>query len=99
MLIAAVIIKTRPNHREEFAQAALRLSEQARTEPGCKIYRFSTDLADPNTFYVYEEWESDEAMQLHFKTPGFLAIQEKLPAMVAEPISIRTFQATEVPGA
>jgi quinol monooxygenase YgiN len=98
MLVVAVTIKTRTDRREEFVQAALRLSEQTRTEAGCLIYRFSTDLVDPNTFYLHEEWESDEAMQRHFQTPGFLAIQEKLPAIVTEPISIRTFQATEVPG-
>jgi quinol monooxygenase YgiN len=99
MLIVAVTIKTRPDHREEFVQSALRISEQTRTEAGCLVYRFSNDLTDPNTFYLHEEWESDEAMQRHFKTPGFLAIQERLPAIVAEPISIRSFQASEVPGA
>lgn len=99
MLIVAVTIKIRPDHREEFVQAASRLSEHSGTEPGCMSYRFSTDLVDPNTFYLHEEWESEEAMQAHFQTPGFLAMRQRLPVIAAAPPSIRHFQATETHGA
>jgi quinol monooxygenase YgiN len=95
MLIVAVTLKIRPEHREEFVQAASRLAEQTKTEPGCMSYRFSIDLADPNTFYLHEEWESEELLQDHFKTPGFLAIQEKLASVAAAPPSIRQFEARE----
>ena len=99
MLVLAVTIKIRPEHRDEFLQTAPRIAEQSRTEPGCISYRFSIDLIDPNTFYLHEEWESEEALQRHFQTPGFLAIQQRLPAIIAEPIAMKQFQASEAPRA
>jgi quinol monooxygenase YgiN len=95
MLITSITLKLRPEHRDEFLKAASRMTEESRAEPGCINYRFSIDLVDPNTIYLHEEWESEEDVQRHLQTPGFLAIQQKLPAMVAAPPSIKHFHATE----
>jgi quinol monooxygenase YgiN len=77
---------------------ASRLAEETRTEPGCIAFRFSIDVMDSNIIYIHEEWESAEAAQRHLQTPGLLAMQQKLPGMVAAPLAIKHFEASEAHG-
>lgn len=35
-------------------------------EPGCRLYSYAQDVAEPGLFRVYEEWDSREAIQAHF---------------------------------
>ena len=59
----------KPEARDEAVRAAERVAEASRAEKGCVSYRFSSDLADPNLFCVFEEWESAEALDQHMARP------------------------------
>lgn len=67
------------------------MSEATRAERGCRDYRFYADLADPNRFLIFEEWESDEALAEHFATEHMRVFQQALPALVAGPASIHRY--------
>ena len=49
--------------------AAIKVAEATRREDGCRSYSFYRDLENENVFRVFEEWESEEALKLHFETP------------------------------
>ncbi|MBZ0299985.1 MAG: antibiotic biosynthesis monooxygenase [Anaerolineae bacterium] len=52
-------------HREAAIAAMIAVAEGVKQEPGCIRYHFYADLADPNKFIVYEEWESLEHLNAH----------------------------------
>ncbi len=41
------------------------LLEPTRAEAGCGQYDLHQDLANPQAFYMIEQWNSDEALQAH----------------------------------
>lgn len=41
------------------------LLEPTRAEAGCGQYDLHQDLANPQAFYMIEQWSSDEALQAH----------------------------------
>jgi quinol monooxygenase YgiN len=47
------------------------MMRSSQVEIGCLYYRFSADLERPTTFYLTEEWDSEDALQAHFRAPHF----------------------------
>jgi quinol monooxygenase YgiN len=43
--------------------------EATRQEPGNVAYRYYRDLDDPTTLFLFEEWESEDALEQHFQMP------------------------------
>jgi quinol monooxygenase YgiN len=54
-----------PTDRERFEESARRSVAKATQQPGCIAYRQMVDLFDPETVYVLEVWESEEAFRPH----------------------------------
>ena len=69
MLIVSGVFEIDPADREAGLSAAVRMAQQSRQEAGCHSYAFYADVEDPARIRVFEEWESGEALQLHFATP------------------------------
>ena len=91
MLVIAGIVKVKPETRAEAVQAALKMATATRAESGCKTYRFSADLEDPNTIYIFEEWESEEALMRHFQTAHMAEFNGAIPRFLAAPPSINRY--------
>lgn len=91
MIVVAGRVAVRHERREEAVRAALAMAEATRAEPGCLAYRFSADLADPDTICVFEEWESDEALARHFQTEHMRTFRAQVADLVAAPPSIRRY--------
>ncbi|MDW3221137.1 MAG: putative quinol monooxygenase [Acidimicrobiales bacterium] len=70
--------RVRADRLDAALEAASRMAEASRDEPGCVDYRFSIDIEDPNTVRIFEHWESSESLERHFAAPHFLAFSELL---------------------
>lgn len=92
MIIVAGYVFIKPEQREKAAQVALKMTAATKPEAGCIAYDFYSDLADGNRFHVYEEWESDEALQAHFKTPHMAEFMAALPGLIAAPPVINRYE-------
>lgn len=71
------------------------MAEATRAEPGCIAYRFAADLADPNTFLIFEEWASEEALGRHFTSPHMRVFREQIPGLVAGPACLHRYAAAD----
>jgi len=91
MIVVAGRIRVKAEERSQAVRVALRMAEATRAEPGCVSYRFYADLTDPNTFFLFEEWESDEALARHFQTPHMAEFQQQIPRFVAGPFEIKRY--------
>jgi quinol monooxygenase YgiN len=91
MIVVAGRIQVNPEVRSEAVRVALTMAEATRAEPGCVSYRFYADLADPNTFFIFEEWESEAALARHFETPHMAEFQSQIPNFVGGPLEIKRY--------
>lgn len=92
MIVVAGTVRIKPEAREAATQAALAMIAATRREPGCRAYRFATDLADPTLVHVHEEWDSAEALERHFATPHMAEFRRLLPGLVAGPAAITRYE-------
>ena len=91
MITVAGTVQINPEHRAEVVQAALGMAQTTQSEAGCITYKFYADLEDPNTFLIFEIWETDEALAQHFQTDHMKTFQQQLPKFVAGPMDIRHY--------
>jgi quinol monooxygenase YgiN len=83
MIVIAGTIPIKPEHREEARQLAIQMAKATQAEAGCLSYQFYADLADPNTFFIFEEWESEDALNRHFQTEHMKNFQQQAPKLLA----------------
>jgi len=96
MIVIAGKVQVRAERREDAVLVALRMAAATRAEPGCVDYRFSADLVDPTVFYLFEHWESAEALQRHFETPHMAEFRKDLPGLLAGPTTMQRYEVTSV---
>jgi quinol monooxygenase YgiN len=63
----------------------------ARTEPGCISYILVQNDANPLEFTFIEEWASNEALDVHARTPLQTQGAAKLANLLAKPGDIRRY--------
>lgn len=94
MILIAATVQVKPAVRETAVAVAREFAAASEAEPGCNRYRFFADFEDPNTFFLFEEWETEEALAAHFQTPHMAAFQEQIPQFLAGPISGKRYEVT-----
>jgi (4S)-4-hydroxy-5-phosphonooxypentane-2,3-dione isomerase len=72
MLAIFVTVKIKPDQRQRFLDV---IEDDAvssvRDEPGCVDFQVLQDGGDADTYYFYEVYRDEEAMQAHRQTPHF----------------------------
>jgi quinol monooxygenase YgiN len=96
MLIVAGEIEIDPTHRLDAIAAAREVMEATREEPGCRTYVFTTELDHPGRFRIFEEWESQEALDAHFTTPHMAAFQAKLGGLGVLAVRVQKYEVARV---
>ncbi len=61
-------VKARPGAEREVEEGLRALVAQSRAEKGCLSYDLHRSEDDPCLFLLYENWESEEALQDHLLT-------------------------------
>jgi quinol monooxygenase YgiN len=71
--------------RNELAALLERFERWAAGEPGCRRYTFATALADPSRFVLVSEWDSEQALDAHYRSEAFADFQLGLDGLLARP--------------
>ena len=69
---------------EKFKELAKDLISETRKENGCISYNLNQDIKNQDILTFIEEWESEEALQLHRNTLHFTSIVPKLSELQEE---------------
>jgi quinol monooxygenase YgiN len=80
--------------RGELATLLDRFGGWAGGEPGCRRYTFAATLADPSRFILVSEWETQDALDAHYRSQAFADFQLDLDGLLARP-SESTVYSTE----
>ena len=96
MLVIAGTISIDPEKREPAVAAAVEMMRETLEEPGCISYVFSADLTQPGGFRIFEEWESQEALDLHFKTPHMAKFQGVIGGLGLRDMKVQRYEIASV---
>lgn len=74
--------KLKPNVKvEDYLSLAREVVVETRKEKGCIMYTYHQDINDPSILTTIEEWENEEAIQLHNKSEHVMKIVPELRKM------------------
>ncbi|HUE27139.1 MAG TPA: putative quinol monooxygenase [Solirubrobacteraceae bacterium] len=77
--------------REELMVLLERFERWAAGEPGCRRYVFAAALADPSRFVLFSEWDSQEALDEHYRSEAFTEFQLGLDGLLARPSELTVY--------
>jgi quinol monooxygenase YgiN len=95
MIVIAGKVGIRPGVVNEALEICRVMEEATRHEPGCITYKFYPDPRE-DAIFVFEEWETLEALHAHFKTPHMAEFESHLPNYVTGPMKIRRYHVDQV---
>jgi quinol monooxygenase YgiN len=79
--------------RQELAALLERFERQAADQPGCRRYTFAAALADQTRFVLLSEWESEQALDAHYRSQAFADFQFDLEGLLARPSELTVYPA------
>jgi quinol monooxygenase YgiN len=89
-------IRIDPAKSEDGSGAARAMMEATRAEPGCISYTFSADLTEPGLFHLFEEWESQAALDAHFASPHMATFQQRIPTLGLKEMTVQRYEIASV---
>ena len=96
MLVIAGTVSIDPANRDAAIQAATVMMAETQKEAGCISYVFSADLSDPGGFRIFEEWESQEALEAHFEAPHMAEFQAKFGKLGVRGMKVQRYEVSSV---
>ena len=79
ILISAVLVFANQEDRDRAVELTAPIQMATREqEEGCESYCFAPDPGVPTHIQVYERWETEEALEAHFKHPTYMKMVEAL---------------------
>ena len=92
MIVIAGTITIDPAKRDDAFAAAKVIMEETHKEPGNVAYAFSADLEDDGVVHIFEEWESQDALDFHFKTPHMAEFQGKMEGLGVKDMKLKKYE-------
>jgi quinol monooxygenase YgiN len=74
-----------PGKRDDLLAALRQMFPTVETEPGTLIYSLHVDKADDTAVWIYELYESDDALATHGGSDAMKTLLGALSGLVAEP--------------
>ena len=84
LLTVIAYMRAASGKRDELRQALEALIEPTSQERGFVNYDLHQSLQDPDMFFFYENWESDEALDAHLAAPHLTALAARIPELLDE---------------
>ncbi|MHB1049801.1 MAG: putative quinol monooxygenase [Bacteroidota bacterium] len=72
MKIITVEFTAKPEHRNAVIHLCRSMIGPSRSEKGCISYNFYQNVADENSFFFFEEWVDQHAIDDHVKTKHYI---------------------------
>jgi quinol monooxygenase YgiN len=96
VIVIAGAIRIETAKQSEAVAAAIEMMEETHKEKGCISYVFSRDLTEAGAFRLFEEWESQEALDLHFAAPHMAKFQKVLGGIGVKEMAVQKYEVSSV---
>jgi quinol monooxygenase YgiN len=91
-----ILITTRPGLGSRQVEAFERLAPLVRAEPGCIRYDMHRAAGDDDRFILFEQWESQEALDAHDVAPHMTAQDAENALFRAGPVTVVSYDAQPI---
>jgi quinol monooxygenase YgiN len=83
--VVAAKWRAHPGKAQRLLEVILEMTPPSRAEPGCLFYQAQRSEADPDLFFLYEQYSDEAAYEAHMDSPHFtrLVKQEAIPELLA----------------
>ena len=81
---------------DEYLAAVSDIIERTRAEAGCRVYAFARDIQIPNVLWISEEWDSDDALNEHLKSPHIQAFLKRVADIALPSVDVRKYTVSAV---
>ena len=96
MLIVTGVVVVGRESVDELKVLAAKLAVSTRAEPGCQAYELYQDVEDQTRFRIYEEWDNEDALFAHFKTPHMAEFNTAVKGLEIESMRVVKFEPGEI---
>ena len=79
------------SRRGELVALLERFETRAVIEPGCHRFTFAANLADPDRFVLVSEWNSQAALDEHYRSQAFAEFQLGLHGLLVRPSELTVY--------
>jgi quinol monooxygenase YgiN len=94
-VVSTATIQVQPDYAAEFRTLALDLSERTKRESGCLYYSVVQSTSDANSFFVYEAWQDQAAMDAHIRQAYVTSFLDHVSNHLATPMAFARYQPLE----
>jgi quinol monooxygenase YgiN len=98
MILVTGSARVRPERQAEALQLARAMAARTRQEPGCVATGYYAALDAPDTFFLFQLWESEDALDAHYRQPHVREFLERLPELLAGTTAVQFLTRYEVTG-
>lgn len=95
MIIVSGTIVIDPANTERATELTTALMAATRQEPGNLAYGFYADVEEPGRYQLYEEWETQEAIDAHNASDHFAAFMAASAGLGIVSVEVNQFAVTD----
>lgn len=95
MIVLDVKFNLKEGCFEDSVAAMKKVATETLQEDGCAEYRFALPFSEGLPIVLFEEWESQSALDAHFETGHLAQFRETMQELLAEPPIIRRYVVSE----
>lgn len=70
----------------------LKLESTIRAETGCVTWDVNQSIENPLVWVIYEVWENEDAIYLHYNQPHIIKLNEELPLLIDNTLDSTNFK-------
>jgi quinol monooxygenase YgiN len=96
MIVIAGKATIKSERWDEAVEKTQQMSALSEAEDGCSCYRVYMEPGDRNAFFLFEQWESVEALTRHFQSEHFQEFNVFLGSILAGPPDIKRYEVSAV---
>ena len=85
MIISTLRMNVQPERRIDLLKTMRGMLEPARVERGCLSYRLYEDVGDRNTFFLLEEWKTQNDLERHIRTDNHRRLMALMDLLSKQP--------------
>ena len=71
MLVCSITLILSEKDRRKVVSSLLPVVGSTRVQPGCQVCSMLTDVDDPRVLVLWEEWDTQENLDRHLRSPDY----------------------------
>lgn len=91
MIIVAGKARVKAGSQAEALAVMQTMIKATQAEAGCISYQIYQNPYDETEFFIFEEWESLEALALHFQTDHMREFSQRIPDYLVGSLNIKRY--------